>query len=274
MLVLCLSFANFFFVPLLSVFSQSHSSPSFHSLPKLRLMHLTNHWARKGINSYSKQRAIMGTLVLRKLRILKPARRYAGITECFCTLFSKQERQGTRQKRKGRSMFPSYKGRSRPLILKRLNRQMTWWSSLQWQGDNEAVHHSFKHTMGLEQCTQFWFFFFLHDHIQTHTYTNCMCVQACLLMLVVIFSLHSKYKHLPTLMRIICINLRMFWLFHVILCNHSWQMTTKRLQCLLISKYMCVCVLRTAWPSVHSPLLFFKCHRHLKWKGFTFFSHL
>ena len=80
----------------------------FYSLPPLavsihcRLMHLTNHWARKGINSYSKQRAIMGTLVVRKLRIFQPARRYARITEHFYTLFSKHSLGQAWKERGGR----------------------------------------------------------------------------------------------------------------------------------------------------------------------------
>lgn len=114
-----------------SCFLQLPSSSSFHPLPSLRLMHLTNHWARKGINSYSKQRAIMGTLVVRKLRIFKPARRYAGITEHFYTLFSKhslgqpwKERGGRdfnwqdKARRRGGGSFPSMHG-YRPLLLKK-----------------------------------------------------------------------------------------------------------------------------------------------------------
>lgn len=75
--------SSFLFAPILfSIFHAPHppSSDYFRPLPRLRIMHLTNHWARKGINGYSKQRAIMGTLVLRKLSIFGPARRRSGIT--------------------------------------------------------------------------------------------------------------------------------------------------------------------------------------------------
>lgn len=156
-----------------------------------RLMHLTNHWARKGINSYSKQRAIMGTLVVRKLRIFQPARRYARITEHFYTLFSKhslgqawKERGGrdfnwqdmARRGEGGRGSVPWMHG-YRPLLLKQLvpqrpNHQMTWWSSLQWQTDNETAFHSF---MCLEQCA--------YKH---HFFVLCACVHACVFTLVLI----------------------------------------------------------------------------------------
>lgn len=55
---------------------------------------------------------------------------------------------------------------------------------------------------------------------QTHTSAHA---QARLFVLVVIFfmQLDSKYKHWPILLWLICINLRMFWLFDVILRYHS-----------------------------------------------------
>lgn len=72
-----------------------------------------------------------------------------------------------------------------------------------------------------------------------------------LFMLVVIFfmQLDSKYKHWPILLWLICINLRMFWLFDVILRYHSWQMTTK--DCRVYWCWNTHCVSATAWPSAH-----------------------
>lgn len=175
--------------------------PSFHPLPSLRLMHLTNHWARKGINSYSKQRAIMGTLVVRKLRIFKPARRFAGkqntSTHCFLnTLLAKPEKEEAGETSTGKTTQGEAKGgvcsldarveapASETASPQRPNHQMTRWSSLQWQTDNETVLCSFKHTMGSQtMCVHTVFFFsylfILYVCINTHTRT-----QACVSMLV------------------------------------------------------------------------------------------
>lgn len=94
-----------FILSLLPFFSPLPVFYSFSPLPSsihCRLMHLTNHWAGKGINSYSKQRAIMGTLVVRKLRIFKPAQWYSGITERLYTLFSKHSLGQAWKERGGR----------------------------------------------------------------------------------------------------------------------------------------------------------------------------
>lgn len=156
MSLVCFLYFVFFSLPLVYFYS-------FPPLPLsiccqgLGIMHLTNHWARKGINSYSKQRAIMGTLVLRKLSIFGPARRCAGITgqSTHClqnTLLAKPERRGGRVRERG--LFPRHMGKGRPLPLtaspQRPNHQMTWWSSLQWQTDNESVLDSSEHTTGLK----------------------------------------------------------------------------------------------------------------------------
>lgn len=61
--------------------------------------------------------------------------------------------------------------------------------------------------------------------------------------------LDSKYKHWPILLWLICINLRMFWLFDVILRYHSWQMTTK--DCSVYWRPNPQRVTATAWPPAH-----------------------
>lgn len=98
----CPFFVAVFYLFLSSSFLFFYSCSPLPLSIHCRLMHLTNHWARKGINSYSKQRAIMGTLVVRKLRIFKPARRCAGITEHLYTLFSKHSLGQAWKERGGR----------------------------------------------------------------------------------------------------------------------------------------------------------------------------
>lgn len=155
-------------------------------------MYLTDHWARQGINSYSKQRAIMGSLVVRKLRISNPARRYTRITEHLYTLFSKHS-LGQAWKDRGRRDFNwQVKGRqseekagvcsvrsldawvkapdSKTSSPQRPNHQMTW-SKLTMKlcstPSNTPCVHSFLCIL----------FFCAHTHTQACV---SMCMHVCL----------------------------------------------------------------------------------------------
>lgn len=143
---------------------------------------------------------------------------------------------------------------------------MTWWSSLQWQTDNETAFHSFKYTMGLKQCAYTVFFM-----------CACVCLSLCAWMCVHARVLYASswIQNINTcliLMWLICINLRVVLLFDVILHNCSRQMTTKRLQCLLVSKYIVCfdnCMTFSTLSSVFSNDIDTKDSR---WKEHTFSS--
>lgn len=89
--------------------------------------------------------------------------------------------------------------------------------------------------------------------VHKHTHKRA---RAHLFMLVVMFfmQLDSKYKHWPILLWLICIDLRMLWLFDVILRYHSWQMTTE--DCSVYCRRNTRRVSVTAWPSAHCVQVF------------------
>lgn len=230
---------NFF-----SLFLFSPPLPLFFPLPSLRLMHLTNHWARKGINSYSKQRAIMGTLVVRKLRIFKPARRYAGITEHFYTLLSKHsigqawKERGGRDFRQGKAMwgeeesegglFPWCSGTGLLLLKQMVHKGIItkWHDDPAYSGSLTTKQRAAaSNTPQVLNCVY-------SKHTNASFYVHsCLCY----------FLKHLARLNISTLLILqwlIWMNLRVLLPSDVILHKCSQQMTTKRLQCLLGSKYI------------------------------------
>lgn len=144
----------------------------------------------------------MGTLVWRKLRISKPTRQYAGITEHFYTLFSKQSLGQAWKERGGRdfnwqgrgvgvgggqgNLFPGYKGR--PLLQKQLVCKgliTKWHDDTAYSG---RLTMPLKHTMGLKQCAYTSSLLCGHTHAHTHALACSVCVhvRAWLFMLVVL----------------------------------------------------------------------------------------
>lgn len=238
-------------------------------------MPLTNHWAGKGINSYSNQRAIMGTLVVRKLRIFRPARRYAGITEHFYTLFSKHSLGQAWKERGGADVGFQWQDEakrgsdcwirwynvcaSETARPQRPNHRMTRWSSLQWQADNKTVSHSFKITMGLKHALCF-----VCVYVDTQ---ECVCIikHVCSRLINYFFrhldefninTYSSPYSHVANLHKH-----GVYLLFDVILHNCFWQMTTENLHCLLVSKCT-VCFDNSITFNMSSGV--FKWHIHLQ----------
>lgn len=149
----------------LSFSSVSISFFHFSSLPSHRLMCLTSQWARKSINCYSKQRAIMGALV-QKLRSFQN-HEAAGVrdTGALCVRRHTTLPQ-THWRGRGGGVWQDLKrshvcgmaalgmgqchGSAQMASVQatapwqRPNQQMTWWSSLPWHPDkscSEEIAH-------------------------------------------------------------------------------------------------------------------------------------